>query len=456
MTEKTKISLLIIEDTEDDAVLLLRELDRGGFDVTHRRVDRIADIEASIAPGHGWDVIVSDHNLPGFTGVDALGIVRERDAETPFIFVSGTMGEETAVAAVRAGAQDFLVKGKIGRLPTIVTRELRDARTRREQRTVDEKLRQLSRAVEQSANFVVILDRAGQVEYVNPSFCEATGYSAADVSGRRPVFWSLAPDLEATIWESVLSGADWRGEVDNIAHDGRRLSVSATVSPVTNDDGDITHVIVIEEDITRRREIEAQLRQAQKMEAVGNLTGGMAHDFNNLLAVIIGNLDLLCEMQKDNEELQELAREALEAAMSGADLTRRLLAFARREPLDPQVVDVNQIAGSTVRLLRRMLDPMIGVSFSPGGDLWPVVVDPAQLASSITNLATNARDAMPGGGRFELRTSNQTVDGADFVVIEARDTGSGMPPEVLAHIFEPFYTTKEQGKGSGLGLSMVF
>ncbi|MEJ0097136.1 MAG: ATP-binding protein [Bauldia sp.] len=279
-----------------------------------------------------------------------------------------------------------------------------------------------------------------------------------DVVGRKPFFWKLAPQVVDEIWAAALAGLDWHGEFDNIRKDGTLLSVSATVSPVADEDGRISHVIAIEEDITRRREVEAQLRQAQKMEAVGNLTGGMAHDFNNLLAVVIGNLDILCGRREQDPDVQELAREALDAAVHGADLTRRLLAFARRQPLQPQQVDPNELITGTVKLLRRMLDAGIEIPLALAPEVWSVVVDPAQLAASITNLATNARDAMPGGGRLAIATANAVVDAGyaaaqpsvkpgEYVVITVSDSGSGIPPEAMAHIFEPFFTTKEQGKG---------
>ena len=221
------------------------------------------------------------------------------------------------------------------------------------------------------------------------------------------------------------------------------------------------------QDISERRQTEEQLRQSQKMEAIGNLTGGMAHDFNNLLGVIVGNLGLAREELGDNEDLREMVGEALDAAWRGADLTRRLLAFARRQPLRPAQIDVNELISDAVRLLRRLLGETIDVQLKLGADIWPIVADPAQLESSMANLATNARDAMPNGGQLIIETENRYLDEeyaathsdvrpGDFVVVEISDTGSGMSQETMSRIFEPFFTTKDQGKGTGLGLSMVF
>jgi signal transduction histidine kinase len=216
-----------------------------------------------------------------------------------------------------------------------------------------------------------------------------------------------------------------------------------------------------------RLKLEAQLHQAQKMEAIGNLTGGMAHDFNNMLSVIIGNIDLLRDLKGDDPDADELMREALEAAFRGADLTRRLLAFARQQPLRPQRVDVNELVAGITRLLSRTLGEDIEISLDLSPEVWPVVVDPAQLEASLTNLATNARDAMPDGGRLMVVSSNRDLDAdyaaqhtevvaGGYVMIEVSDTGCGMAPEVMDRIFEPFFTTKSRDKGTGLGLSMVF
>ncbi len=215
------------------------------------------------------------------------------------------------------------------------------------------------------------------------------------------------------------------------------------------------------------QESEEKLLQSQKMEAVGQLTGGLAHDFNNLLLVIIGNLDDLLDRKGCSRADQELARQALEAAQRGADLTRSLLAFARRQPLQPRRIAINDLMRGITRLLGRTLGEGIEVSLELAPDIWPVVADPAQLEAALTNLATNARDAMPKGGHLTIATANRHLDDdysaqhsdvypGDFAMIEVSDTGTGMPPEVAARIFDPFFTTKGRGEGTGLGLSMVF
>ncbi len=221
------------------------------------------------------------------------------------------------------------------------------------------------------------------------------------------------------------------------------------------------------EDVTDSRLAERRLTQAQKMEAIGNLTGGMAHDFNNLLAVISLNLEFLLSRTKDATNVTEPAKRALQASIRGADLISQLLAFARRQPLAPTVISVNKWIRSVAGLLERMLGEDIMIRLDLGAGIWPVSADATRLETAIVNLATNARDAMTNGGRLVISTRNTTLDAeqadtrqevrpGDYVMIEVQDTGTGMPPEVAARVFEPFFTTKDEGHGTGLGLSMVF
>jgi signal transduction histidine kinase len=252
-------------------------------------------------------------------------------------------------------------------------------------------------------------------------------------------------------------------EVDAVA--AAMITATARLLELTEQRGRAADIL--REELASRRKVEQQLIQAQKMEAVGQLTGGLAHDFNNLLAIIIGNLDAVRESCTYDREMAELTGSAVEAALRGAELTRQLLAFARRQSLAPERCDINVTIGNIVRLLSRMLGEDIVIDLQLGTGVWPVMVDVVQLEAAIANLATNARDAMPHGGQLMIATRNTRLDedfaqrydevaAGNYVLIEVTDSGSGMSPEVLQHIFEPFFTTKEPGRGTGLGLSMVF
>ncbi len=342
----TPLRVLIVEDSEDDAELLLLNLRRGGFEPVHERVETPESMRAALK--QPWEVIISDWAMPHFSAEAALAVLKEANLDLPFLIVSGTVGEEAAVTAMLSGAHDFMAKGRTPRLIPAIHREIREA--------------------------------AGRAE---------------------------------------------------------------------------------------RRIIERQLRQTQKMEAMGQLTGGIAHDFNNLLGVIVGNADLLLDLVKGNAEQGELANEILASAMHGAELTHRLLAFARQQPLSPQIVALNEHLPRIVTILGRTLGETIAITTLPAEELWETRVDPSQIEDALLNLAINARDAMPGGGVLTIETENTQLDEhyaalhpdvlpGDYVTLAMTDTGTGMAPEIVERVLEPFFTTKEAGKGTGLGLSMVY
>jgi len=334
--------------------------------------------------------------------------------------------------------------------------------------------RRFQRVVEAAPNALVMIGGDGAIEMVNAQAERIFGRSRDEMLGR-PVEMLLPARFRAAhpalrqMFFAVPKGREMGAgrELYGARRDGGEFPIEVGLSPIETESG--VRVLASITDVTERRQTEAHLRQAQKMEAIGNLTGGMAHDFNNLLGIIIGSLELACEeLGEGNPELCELIGEAVAAAWHGADLTRRLLAFARRQPLRPARVEVNKLVSDTVRLLRRLLGEDIEVVLDLGDEIWPIVVDPAQLEASLANLATNARDAMPNGGRLIISTTNRRLDAdfalshggdvvpGDFVLIEVSDNGAGMAPDTLNQIFEPFFTTKGQGRGTGLGLSMVF
>ena len=270
------------------------------------------------------------------------------------------------------------------------------------------------------------------------------------------------------IYKAAESGeANWVEDYRFMCGDGRTVFVIDRGFIIRDEHGKAIRMLGSMIDVTEQRERDEQLRQSQKLEAVGQLTGGVAHDFNNLLTIILGNAELLTERLTDQQQLRLLAEMTATAAERGAELTNRLLAFARRQPLEPALLDVNRLLAGMDRLLRRTLAEDIQIEMVRGGGLWAAEVDPGQLEVALLNLAINARDAMPDGGRLTLETGNATLDDnyarqhhevepGQYVMVSVSDTGAGMPRDVAERAFEPFFTTKEVGKGSGLGLSMVY
>jgi PAS domain S-box-containing protein len=320
-----------------------------------------------------------------------------------------------------------------------------------------------------SPDAVMAVNAEGKIVLANERFRSMYGYAPEELIGRPATMLTPPDKLEDSAARSRLALAAGNASTVHSLHglrrDGTEFPMEATFSTHATDEGRL--IIISIRDVTERLAAEAQLRQAQKMEAIGNLTGGLAHDFNNLLSIIIGNIDLLREGLKGDPFADELAGQVLSAALRGADLTKRLLAFARRQPLEPRLIDVNDLVTSISTLLNRTLGANIGIAHRLGVGVWPVTADPTQLEACLVNLVTNARDAMPRGGRLIVSTSNRHLDAdyaglhaelvpGDYSLIEVSDTGTGMSPETLSRIFEPFFTTKDEGRGTGLGLAMVF
>ncbi len=336
-------------------------------------------------------------------------------------------------------------------------------------RTEEENAR-LNAAIEQSVEAVLITDTQGIIHYVNPAFERITGYGREEALGKNPRF--LRSGLQDStfyerLWKTILDGRVWHGEVVNRRKDGRLYTEEMNIAPVRNASGEITHFIATKQDVTARKELEQQLQQAQKMEAIGRLAGGVAHDFNNLLTIINGYSQMLVEGLEASDTLRNQVAEILKAGERAAGLTQQLLAFSRRQVLNMQVLDLNQVVTETHKMLHRLVGEDIECRTALHPELWRVKADSGQITQILMNLAVNARDAMPQGGTLTIETSNVNLDSryaathaevtpGRYAVLAVSDTGVGMSRETQAHIFEPFFTTKEQGKGTGLGLATVY
>jgi two-component system, cell cycle sensor histidine kinase and response regulator CckA len=340
------LRVLFIEDSEDDAALQLRLLTQAGYEVSHERVDSPESLIRAL--DRTWDIVISDYSMPQFRGTDALKVMRKRGLDVPFIFVSGTIGEDSAVAALKVGAQDYLMKSNLSRLIPSIERELRESEERRQ-----------------------------------------------------------------------------------------------------------------------RQGLERQVNQLQRFEAIGRLAGGVAHDFNNVIGAIMGWADVGVRAAPDGSDLQDKFLKIRSQADRASGLTRQLLAFARRQMLQPCNTNLNELAKEEISLLRNVIGERIEIQMKLANDLSIIWADPGQIEQVLMNLCLNARDAMPEGGRLLIETKNVVV-GEDYqrnhpyaapgpyVLLTVLDSGTGMDAETLAHVFEPFFTTKEMGRGTGLGLATVY
>jgi PAS domain S-box-containing protein len=325
-------------------------------------------------------------------------------------------------------------------------------------------------AIEQSAEGVLITDAQGTIEYVNPAFSRVSGYSRSEALGKNPRILKSGKQGEAyykRLWTTIRGGEIWQDEITNRRRDGAFYHEQMTITPVRDQRGEITHFIAIKAEVTERKRLELQLRQAQKMEAVGRLAGGVAHDFNNMLTIISGYSGLLLEHPATIEPLRGYVDEIRNASGRAASLTRQLLAFSRQQVLAPRVLDLNAVVSNIQKMLKRLIGEDIDLVTALGEGLWHIMADPGQLEQVLLNLAVNARDAMPQGGVVTIETTNVKMDTAaaqahfplkpgPYVLLTFSDTGIGMDAETQSRIFEPFFTTKETGKGTGLGLATVY
>ncbi len=334
----------------------------------------------------------------------------------------------------------------------------------------EEERERLMFAIEQSAEMVLITDADAKILYVNPAFERVTGYSRDEVLGRTPKMVQSgrhAPAFYKKLWSTISAGRSWSGRFINMKKDGTVYTEEATISPVTDEAGKIINYVAAKRDVTRELELEDQLRQAQKMEAVGQMAGGIAHDFNNLLQVICGYAEL-AQMDMDADHpLAAAIGEIMIAAQRGKGLINQLLAFSRRQVIKPVDIDLNQLINAIRNMLGKLIGEHIELRVITGQGIGTIHADSGLIEQVLMNLCTNARDAMPDGGTLTIETENVQVDAeyaranawavvGRYVLLRVSDTGFGMDSRTLEHIFEPFFSTKEVGKGTGLGLSTVF
>lgn len=468
------LHVLLVGDRDEDFFLIREILDRNRralpADLDH--ASSLPEARTMLERGN-YGLILFDHNTGDSAAVQLLSEFLRTGVNVPFVLLTEHADEKAVAEIIQAGAVDSMERSQLNgaNLMRTMRCSVNLHSSQRYRQAAEESLRKLSRAVEQSADTVMITDLRGLIEYVNPSFETLTGYSRQEVIGKTPsILKSGEQDSESyrELWQTILSGNVYRSILANRKKNGETYYVEESISPIRDSQGQTTHFVANGRDLTDRLRLEAQLVQAQKMDAIGRLAGGVAHDFNNLLTIITSYSELALDSVIPGTPLQTKVQEILSAARRAAELTRQLLAFSRKQPRALRVVELNAVVDGIVKTLHRLIGEDIELIFIPGHELCRVRLDPVQIEQILMNLAANSRDAMPQGGRCTIETSAVDLDDeyvqqkravipiGPYILLTVSDTGVGIPADHLSHIFEPFYTTKPTGQGTGLGLATVY
>ena len=615
------LKILVLEDSAQDLELISEQLSDAGFTLKMSWVETEAAFISALRENQ-YDIILSDFTLPGFDAFGALRVSKEVCPEVPFICVSGSIGEETAIELLKLGAVDYVLKDRPERLPFAVKRAIEEAREKKLRRKAQEELlfnyallriagstaklggwsvdldtniatwsevvadihemphgyapgltegigfyapewqdritrlfadcaergtpydeemeiitrtgrrvwvrttgeavkndegevlkvqgsfqditerkqrihalqeanrelqasqratlniledlkaeiktrtareaelQKVTLAIEQAGETILITDPAGKIQYVNPAFETVSGYTPEEAVGKTSAILKSDQQNEAlyqNLWETITSGRVWKGRLVNRRKDGRLYTEAATISPVFDAAGKIINYVGVKRDITAQLELTAQYQQAQKMESVGRLAGGVAHDYNNMLSVIMGYTEMALDKVDTSNPLHEDLREVLNAARRSTDITRQLLAFARKQTIEPVVLDLNTTVDGMLKMLRRLIGEDISLAWLPAFEVWPVKFDPSQLDQVLANLCVNARDAIHGVGKVTIETANVSFDEAyctmhsdftpgAFVMLAVSDSGCGMDKRSSTKFSSPFSPQKESVK----------
>jgi PAS domain S-box-containing protein len=465
---RTRLNVLLVGSSEKNYARLYNVLTRpidGQFRLDHAR--NLEEALPLLKRSH-HDLLLCDYEAGDYTALQIVHELRKAVPQLPVIFLSDHVNRASLQESVEKSIEKK--DGKENLSSQKILNAVNAYCNERQLQKAEDMLRKLGRAVEQSADMVIITDRAGIIEYVNPAFEAVTGYTQGEVLGLTPRILKSgqhSTEFYQQMWQTILTGQVFHGVLANRKKNGETFVIEKTITPLRDSDGQISHLISNDRDITDRRRLETQLQMTHKMDAIGRLAGGVAHDFNNLLMVISAYAELMQDSLATGHPLLRNVQEIMKASKRAADLTRQLLAFGRKQMQALQLLDLNQVLKDISKMLPRLIGEDIQLTIVHGRNIGCVRADPMQVEQIVMNLAANARDAMPDGGKLTIETASIVLDESyvqkhsivpvgDYVLLAVTDTGQGIAPEHLSHIFEPFYTTKAEGKGTGLGLATVY
>jgi len=458
------LRLLHLEDNAADAELISMQIAGEWPDCKIRLVSSRDEFIAALEREE-FDLILSDFSLPSFNGLEALDLVRKKGSTTPFLFLSGTIGEDNAVEALQRGAADYLIKDRPARLISAIRTALEQRREHQLRRRAEQHLREQAEVLDKARDAICVTNLAGSVTYWNQSANGLFGWKDDEGRGRRlhELFGLFNQAVIPEALRELHASGAWTRELQLVGAGGTIRHVVSRWTLVRDAENRPKSVLLINTDVTEEKKLEAQLLRSQRLEGIGTLAGGIAHDLNNVLTPVLMAVDMLRPKATDTESLRLI--EVIEkSARQGASLVQQVLTFARGAEGELTELQPMSVIKDVFALLKETLPRAIALSMEIPDDLWLVKGNSTQLSQVLMNLGVNARDAMPEGGGLRIAARNVTVPetraqsnpgahAGPHVLITVADTGIGIPPELINRIFDPFFTTKVAGKGTGLGLS---
>jgi PAS domain S-box-containing protein len=460
------LRILHLEDCALDADLAKQKLNDGGLPCEIILVKTRAAYEAALKERR-FDLILSDYSIPGFDGAAALFMAQEVCPDVPFVFCTGSVGEENATQLLKSGATDYVLKDRMARLPSAAQRALKEASERRQRFETEERMREQSELLDKATDAIYLEDLQHRITYWNKGAERLYGWTAREIIGRDSVKHTSGKETSTALSsrKQALETGEWTGELTQTTRDGRQIIVESRLTLVRDKAGNPKCILSINTDISRKREIESQFLRAQRMESIGTLAGGIAHDLNNHLGPIMMATQLL-RMSGTTAEGAKFLETIETSARRGAEIVKQILSFARGVEGERVQLQLKHLVLEMAGVAQETFPRSIEIRTRIARDLQPVLGDSTQLHQILLNLCVNARDAMPDGGALNIEVENVTVDelyarqnpgakAGPHVAITVSDTGTGIPPQIMDRIFDPFFTTKGQNKGTGLGLSTV-
>jgi two-component system cell cycle sensor histidine kinase/response regulator CckA len=460
--EKKAVRVLHLEDNENDRLLVEEMMRADGLDCEFTAVQTRDDLESSLHQG-GFDLIISDYSMPSFDGMSGLAMAHEMSPKTPFIFFSGTIGEESAVNSLKRGAVDYVTKQHPHRLVPAIRQALRNVEEHALLKQTEQKNREQAELLDKATDAILVCDLDNVIVYWNESAGRIYGWTAAEAIGKdmmEVLFHAKPPSQVHEMMKNVDERGEWTGELQQLTKNDKPLIVQVRATLIRDEDRQPKSLLLINTDITERKQLEEQFFRSQRLESLGVLISGIAHDLNNALAPVLLGIDLLRESYGEENILKTMQS----SAQRGADMVKQVLAFARGGDTHKTLIHIEPLVKEMGKIITDTFPKNIDCQVKLNKEMWPVSGIPTQLYQVLMNFCVNARDAMPNGGTLTLAVENEHLNESatashpdakpgNYVCVSVADTGTGISPEQMEKIFQPFFTTKAPGKGTGLGLS---